>query len=109
MYWTISVILSVLDLGAMQIEHYTWKHRIALQICIAHCLCSLSTLRCGVEKLLCTTNKTAFPAHINLLVGSACQNALYSADDTTKAEMAAVWRLSIYISIYICIYTLAEM
>ena len=36
-----------------------------------------------------------FPAHINLLVGSACQNALCSADDSTKAETAAVRRLSI--------------
>ena len=78
----------------MQIEHSTWQHRIALQMCAAHCLCSLSTLRCGVEKSLRTTNETVLPAHINLSVGSACQNALCSADDATKAETAAVRRLS---------------
>ena len=77
----------------MQIEHSTWQHRIALQLCVAYCLCSLSTLRCGVEKSLRTTNETVFPAHINLSVGSACQNALCSANDATKAETTAVRRL----------------
>ena len=52
------------------------------------------SLRCGVEKSLRTTNETIFPAHITLSVGSACQNALCSADDATKAETAAVRRLS---------------
>ena len=89
-------MLSVLDLIAVQIEHSTWQHRIALQLCVAHCLCSLSTLRCGVEKSLRTTNETVFPAHINLLVGSASQKALCSADDATKAVTAVVRRLSIY-------------
>ena len=72
----LSITLSVLDLGAVQIEHSTWQHRIALQIWVAHCLCNLSTLRCGVEKSLHTTNETVFPAHINLSVDSACPNAL---------------------------------
>ena len=57
------------------------------------------SLRCSVEKSLRTTNKTIFPAHINLLFVSACQNALCSADDTTKAEMPAVWRLSTVLSV----------
>ena len=43
-YMYIHIMLSVLDLGAVQIEHSTLQHHIALQICIAHCLCSLSTL-----------------------------------------------------------------
>ena len=96
--YILSITLSVLDLGAVQIEHSTWQHRIALQLCVAHCLCSLSGLRCGVEKSLRTTNETVFPAHINLSVGSACQNALCSANDATQAETAAVRRLSIYIN-----------
>ena len=86
---------NILGLGAVQIELSIWQHRIALQLCVAHCLRSLSSLRCGVEKLLRTTNKTIFLAHINLSVGSACQNALCSADDAIKAETAAVRRLSI--------------
>ena len=52
------------------------------------------SLRGGVEKSLRTTNETIFPAHINLSVVIAFQNALCSADDATKAEMAAVWKLS---------------
>ena len=96
-------MLSVLGLGAVQIELSIWQHRIALQLCVAHCLRSLSSLRCGVEKSLRTTNETIFLAHINLSVGNACQNALCSADDATKAETAAVRRLSIYIYIYVCI------
>ena len=41
-------MLSVLDLGAVQIELSNWQHRIALQLCVAHCLCSLSSaMRCG--------------------------------------------------------------
>ena len=71
------------------------QHRIALQLCVAHCLRSLSSLRCGVEKSLRTTNQTIFLAHINLSVGSACQNALCSPDDATKAVTAAVRRLCI--------------
>ena len=90
----ISITLSVLDLGAVQIEHSTWQHRIALQICVAHCLCSLSTLRCGMEKSLRTTNETVFPAHINISVGMACQNALCSTNNARKVETAAVRRLS---------------
>ena len=58
---------------------------------------SLSTLRSGVEKSLLTTNETVFPAHVKLSVGNACHNAVCSADDATKAETAAVWRLSAYI------------
>ena len=85
----------------MEIEHSTWQHRIALQLCVAHCLCSLSTLRCGVEKSLRTTNETVFSAHITLLVGSACQNALSSANNDTKAETAAARRLSVLYSLYI--------
>ena len=54
-----------------------------------------------MEVSLHTTNETIFLAHINLSVGSTCQNALCSADDATKAETAVVRRLSIYI--YICI------
>ena len=91
----LSIMLSVLGLGAVQIELSIWQHCIALQLCVAHCLRSLSSLQCDVEKLLRTTNETIFPAHINLSVGSACQNALCSADDATKAETAAVQRLSI--------------
>ena len=41
-----------------------------------------------------TTNETVFPALIHLSVGTARQNALCSADNTTKAETAAVRRLS---------------
>ena len=52
------------------------------------------SLRCDVEKSLRTTNEAIFPAHINLSVGNACQKALCSADDATKAETAAVRRLS---------------
>ena len=55
------------------------------------------SLRCGVKKSLRTTNEAIFPAHINLSVGSACQNALCSADDATKAETTAARKLSIYI------------
>ena len=88
----------------MQIEHSTWQHCNALQLCVAYCLCSLSTLHCGVKKSLHTTNKTVFLAHIILLVGSACQNTLGSANDVTKAETTAVWRLSIINDIYIYTY-----
>ena len=59
----------VLGLGAVQIELSIWQHRIALQLCVAHCLRSLSSLRCGVEKSLRTTNEKIFPAHINHSVG----------------------------------------
>ena len=83
----------------MQIEYSIWQHRVELQLCVGHCLCSLSTLRCGVEKSLGTTNEMTFPALYHLWVGSVCQNTLCSADDATKAEAAAVWRLSIYISL----------
>ena len=65
--WRLSIALSVLNLGAVQIEHSTWQHRIALQFCVAHCLCSLSTLRCDVEKSLRTTNEKVFRADINLI------------------------------------------
>ena len=92
--YILSFTLSVLDLGAGQIEHSTWQHRITLQICVAHCLCSLSTLRCSVVKALHTTNETVFAAYINLSVGNACHNALCSANDATKAETVAVGRLS---------------
>ena len=98
-------LLSVLDLGAVQIELSTWQHRIALQLCVAHCLCSLSSLRCGVEKSLRTTNETVFLANINLSVGSECQNALCSANNATKAETAAVRRLSKSLScLFICLF-----
>ena len=90
-------MLSVLGFGAVQIELSIWQHRIALQLCVAHCSRSLSSLRCGVEKSLRTKNETIFLAHINHLVGSACQNALCSANDATKAKTAAVGRLNIYI------------
>ena len=93
----LSFMLSVLGLSAVQIELSIWQHRIALQLCVAHCSPSLSSLRCGVEKSLRTTNETIFPAHINLSVGSACQNTQCSANDATKAETAAVRRLSIYL------------
>ena len=93
-----------LDISAVQIEYSIWQHRVALQLCVGHCLCSLSTLRCGVEKSLGTTNEMTFPAPYNLWVGSVRQNTLCSADDATKAETATVWRLSIYIYIYIYIY-----
>ena len=67
----LSIMLSVLGLGAVQIELSIWQHRIALQLCVAHCLRSLSSLRYDVEKSLRTTNETIFLAHINLSVGSA--------------------------------------
>ena len=35
-------MISVFDLGAMQIEHYIWHHCVMLQLCLAHCLCSLT-------------------------------------------------------------------
>ena len=97
----LTIRFSVFDLGAVQTEHFTWQHRIMLQVpmCLAHCLCSLSTLRCGVEKSLRTTNETVFPSRINLSISSARQNTLCSADDATMAETAAVRRLNI------CIYT----
>ena len=59
----------------------------------------LSSLRCGVEKSLRTTNETIFLAHINLSVSSVCQNAPYTADDATKAQRAAVRRLSFMLSV----------
>ena len=90
----LSFMLSVLGLGAVQIELSIWQYRIALQLCVAHCSRSLRSLQCGEEKSLRTTNETIFLAHINLSVGSACQNALCSADDATTAETAAVRRLS---------------
>ena len=103
----VGIYICIYVYGAVQIEHFTGQHRIALQLCVAHCLCSLSTLRCGVEKSLRTTNETIFPAHITLSAGSACQNALCSANDATKAETAAVRRLNmyiygIYVSLHIC-------
>ena len=70
--YTVYLMLFVLDLGAVQIEHSTWQHRIALQLCVAHCLGSLSTLRCGVEKSLCNANETVCVAHINLSVSWEC-------------------------------------
>ena len=92
------ITLSVLDLGAVQIDHSAWQHPITLQPCVAHCSCSLSTLRCDVEKSLRTgtTNETVFSADIILLVGIVCQNALYSAYDATDAETVAVRRLNAY-------------
>ena len=69
----------------------------ALYIYIYHCLTHIYIyISCGVEKSLRTTNETVFPAHINLSVGSAFQNTLCTADNATKAETAAVQRLSIY-------------
>ena len=68
--------------------------RIIFLIFFAHCLRSLSSVRCGVEKSLRTTNETIFLAHINPSVGSAWQNALCSANNATKAETAAIRRLS---------------
>ena len=53
----------------------------------------MSTVGCGVEKSLPITNETVLAAHINLSVGSACQNALCSTSDATKPHMAAVRRL----------------
>ena len=96
----LSIALSVLDLGVVQIKHSTWQHRIALQLCVAHCLRSLSTLRCSVKKSLRTTNETIFRAHINLSVGNVCPNALFSADNATKAETAAVRRLNTHIHLH---------
>ena len=58
----LSITLSVLVLGAVQIMHSACQHRAALQLCVAYCLCSLSNFRCGEKKLLSNTNKTAFPA-----------------------------------------------
>ena len=72
------------------------QHRIALQLFIAHCLGSLSTLRCGVEKSLRTTNETVFAAHHNLSVGRALQNAMCSATNDTWTETAAVRRLNVH-------------
>ena len=43
-----------------------------------------------MEKSFRITNETVLAAHINLLVGSACHNALCSTNDATKAHMAAV-------------------
>ena len=63
-------------------------------ICFLYCWCSLSTVRCVVEKSLPTTNETVLAAHINLSVGSACHNALCSTNDATRANVAAVRRLS---------------
>ena len=50
-------------------------------ICLYHCWCSLSTVRCVVEKALPTTNETVLAAHINLSVGSACHDALCPTND----------------------------
>ena len=55
-------------------------------LCLYHCWCSLSTLRCDAEKAIHTTNETVSAEHINLSVGSACHNALCS---TNNAHMAA--------------------
>ena len=57
-----------------------------------------SAMQC--EQVVTYHKRNDFPAHINPLIGSACQNALCSADDATKAEMAAVWRYE-----YICANT----
>ena len=46
-----------------------------------------------MEKSLRTTKEAIFPAAIEVSVGSACQNAVCSADDATKAETAAVRKL----------------
>ena len=62
-------------------------------LCLYHCWCRLSTVRCVVEKALPTTNDTVLAAHINLSVGSACHNALCSTNDATITHMAAVRRL----------------
>ena len=80
------------------IHIYTYNYKSCLNIdivclCLYHCLCSLSTLRCGVERLLPITNETVLAVHINLSVGSACHNALCSTNDATKAHMAAVHNL----------------
>ena len=88
-----SITLSVSDLGTVQIEHSTWQHHVALQLCVAHCLCSLSTLQCAVEKSLRTTNEIAFPAAYTVWVDCVCHNDRCSANDATKAETAVVRRL----------------
>ena len=62
-------------------------------ICIYHCWCSVSIVRCVVEKSLPATNDTVLAAHINLSVGSACHNALCSTNDAAKKPIAAVRRL----------------
>ena len=62
-------------------------------LCLYHCWCNVSTVRCGVEKSLPITNETVLAAHINLSVGSACHNALCPINDATMAHMAAVCRL----------------
>ena len=62
-------------------------------ICLYHCWCSLSTVRCVVEKSLPATNETVLAAHINLSVGSACHNALCSTNDATITHIATVRRL----------------
>ena len=74
----------------------TFLKQAKMKLWLAHCLRSLSSLRCGVEKSLRTTNETIFLAHINLSVGSACQNALCSANNATKAETVAVRRLRLF-------------
>ena len=62
-------------------------------LCLYHCWCSLSTVRCVAEKSLPITNETVLSAHINRSVGNACHNALCSTNDATKTHMAAVRRL----------------
>ena len=53
---------SALNLSAVQIECSTWQHRVTLQLCLAHCLFSLSTLQRDLMKSLRATNKMAFLA-----------------------------------------------
>ena len=55
-------------------------------------------MRCG--EIVTYHKRNDFLAHINLSVGSACQNALCSADNATKAETAAVQRLSSLVAMY---------
>ena len=96
-------MLYILSFSAVQIEHSTWQHRVVLQLCVAHCLGNLSTLRCDVGKLLCTTNEMAFPVLHKLWGGSVHPNALCSADDAKKTETTAIRRFGMCVGRCVCV------
>ena len=54
------------------------------------CLCSVSTLRRGVEKSLLTTNETASPALYNLRVKTSYVKALCSTSNVKKTETEGI-------------------
>ena len=92
----LSIMLSALNLGAVQIENCTRKPCVVLQLCVAHCLSDFSTPCRNVEKSLRTTNERTFSAPMMLWHFSFHHNALYSTDNAKKAVTAAMRILNRY-------------